>query len=41
MRVVGDEERRVLGALTPDERRVLSDLLRRVTLAAGPPPGRI
>ncbi|PSK62931.1 Multiple antibiotic resistance protein MarR [Micromonospora sp. MH33] len=41
MRVVGDEEHRVLGALTPDERRVLSDLLRRVTLAAGPPPGRI
>lgn len=41
MRVVGDEEHRVLGALAPDERRVLSDLLRRVTLAAGPPPGRI
>lgn len=39
--VVGDEEHRVLGALTPEERRVLSDLLRRVTLAAGPPPGRI
>ncbi|MFE9957451.1 MarR family winged helix-turn-helix transcriptional regulator [Micromonospora sp. NPDC005299] len=39
--VVGDEEHRVLGALTPDERRVLSDLLRRVTLAAEPPPGRI
>ncbi|MFF4888556.1 MarR family winged helix-turn-helix transcriptional regulator [Micromonospora chersina] len=41
MTVVGDEEHRVLGALAPDERRVLSDLLRRVTLAAGPPPGRI
>lgn len=39
--VVGDEELRVFGALAPDERRVLSDLLRRVTLAAGPPPGRI
>ncbi|WP_262284177.1 MarR family winged helix-turn-helix transcriptional regulator [Micromonospora sp. MA102] len=41
MGVVGDEEHRVLGALTPDERRVLSDLLRRVTLAAEPQPGRI
>ncbi|WP_091307090.1 MarR family winged helix-turn-helix transcriptional regulator [Micromonospora chersina] len=41
MRVVGDEEHRVLGALTPDERRVLSDLLRRVTVAAHPPAGRI
>ncbi|MET7968545.1 MarR family transcriptional regulator [Micromonospora sp. NPDC005305] len=39
--VVGDEELRVFGALTPDERRTLSGLLRRVTLAAGPPPGRI
>ncbi|TYB39491.1 MarR family transcriptional regulator [Micromonospora sp. AP08] len=41
MRVVGDEEHRVLGALTPEERRVLSDLLRRVALAAQPPAGRI
>ncbi|MET8907683.1 MarR family transcriptional regulator [Micromonospora sp. NPDC004551] len=39
--VVGDEEHRVLGALTAPERRVLSDLLRRVTLAAELPPGRI
>lgn len=39
--VVGDEETRVFGALAPDERRTLSDLLRRVTLAAEPPPGRI
>ncbi|KAB1911455.1 MarR family winged helix-turn-helix transcriptional regulator [Micromonospora sp. AMSO31t] len=39
--VVGDEEHRVFGALTPDERRTLADLLRRVTLAAEPPPGRI
>lgn len=35
--VVGDEEHRVLGALTPDERRLLSDLLRRVTLVAEGP----
>lgn len=35
--VVGDEEHRVLGALTPRERRLLSDLLRRVTLAAERP----
>ncbi|MGY0004635.1 MarR family winged helix-turn-helix transcriptional regulator [Micromonospora sp. I033] len=41
MGVVGDEEHRVLGALTPDERRVLSGLLRRVTLAAEPPSGRL
>ncbi|GAB3217707.1 MarR family transcriptional regulator [Micromonospora halotolerans] len=39
--VVGDEEIRVFGVLTPDERRTLSGLLRRVTLAAEPPPGRI
>ncbi|MFJ8579757.1 MarR family winged helix-turn-helix transcriptional regulator [Micromonospora sp. NPDC093277] len=38
--VVGDEEHRVLEALTPDERRLLSDLLRRVTLAAEHPPTR-
>ncbi|NES27691.1 MarR family transcriptional regulator [Micromonospora terminaliae] len=41
MGVVGDEEQRVLGVLTAQERRVLADLLRRVTLAAGSPPGRI
>ncbi|MFU8874283.1 MarR family winged helix-turn-helix transcriptional regulator [Micromonospora sp. SL4-19] len=38
MGVVGDEEHRVLGALTPDERRLLSDLLRRVTLTTERPP---
>ncbi|MGR6319585.1 MarR family transcriptional regulator [Micromonospora soli] len=38
--VVGDEEHRVLGALTPQDRRLLSDLLRRVTLAAETPPAR-
>lgn len=38
--VVGDEEHRVLDALTPDERRLLSDLLRRVALTAEHPPGR-
>ncbi|MET9403779.1 MarR family transcriptional regulator [Kitasatospora sp. NPDC002965] len=42
--VVGREERRLLGVLTPDERRRLSDLLRRVLLAAEAPapdrPGR-
>ncbi|MFG2052471.1 MarR family winged helix-turn-helix transcriptional regulator [Micromonospora sp. NPDC048930] len=38
--VVGDEEHRVLGALTPDERRLLSDLLRRVMLVAQQPPAR-
>ncbi len=39
--VVGREERRLLGVLAPDERRVLSDLLRRVLLAAEeePPEG--
>ncbi|MFI9724279.1 MarR family winged helix-turn-helix transcriptional regulator [Streptomyces sp. NPDC052396] len=31
--VVGREEHRLLGVLTPDERRQLSDLLRRVLLA--------
>jgi DNA-binding MarR family transcriptional regulator len=31
---VGDEETRLLAALTPDERRTLSDLLRRVMLRA-------
>jgi DNA-binding MarR family transcriptional regulator len=38
--VLGDEEHRVLGALTPDERRLLSDLLRRITLVAEQPPAR-
>ncbi|MFR9775053.1 MarR family winged helix-turn-helix transcriptional regulator [Micromonospora sp. MS34] len=42
MGVVGDEEHRVLGALSPDERRLLSDLLRRVALVAerSPSPAR-
>ncbi|WP_327673444.1 MarR family winged helix-turn-helix transcriptional regulator [Kitasatospora sp. NBC_00458] len=35
--VVGREERRLLGVLAPDERRQLSDLLRRVLLAAEAP----
>ncbi|MFJ3791558.1 MarR family winged helix-turn-helix transcriptional regulator [Kitasatospora sp. NPDC090091] len=35
--VVGREERRVLGVLAPDERRLLSDLLRRVLLAVETP----
>ncbi|WP_046570310.1 MarR family winged helix-turn-helix transcriptional regulator [Micromonospora sp. HK10] len=39
MEVVGDEERRVLGVLCPDERRLLSDLLRRVCRAAEGAPG--
>ncbi|MGW0882478.1 MarR family winged helix-turn-helix transcriptional regulator [Streptomyces sp. NPDC002671] len=34
MDVIGHEEYRLLGALTQDERRALSDLLRRVALAA-------
>ncbi|MFU8851760.1 MarR family winged helix-turn-helix transcriptional regulator [Micromonospora sp. SL1-18] len=38
--VVGDEEHRVLGALIPQERRLLSDLLRRAALAAERPPAR-
>ncbi|MGV9264843.1 MarR family winged helix-turn-helix transcriptional regulator [Kitasatospora sp. NPDC003701] len=38
--VVGREERRLVGVLAPDERRQLSDLLRRVLLAAETPgPG--
>ncbi|WP_435207792.1 MarR family winged helix-turn-helix transcriptional regulator [Micromonospora sp. bgisy143] len=37
MQIQGDEEHRLLGALTPDERRVLSDLLRRVLLVAEQP----
>lgn len=37
--VVGDEEHRVLGALTPDERRLLSDLLRRIVVVAERPTG--
>ncbi|MFC5185818.1 MarR family winged helix-turn-helix transcriptional regulator [Actinomadura harenae] len=32
----GEEEHRILGALTPEERRHLSDLLRRVMLLANP-----
>ncbi|SCL31713.1 DNA-binding transcriptional regulator, MarR family [Micromonospora rhizosphaerae] len=39
MDVVGDEERRLLGALDPDERRLLSDLLRRIVLVAERPTG--
>lgn len=39
MDVVGGEEHRLLGALTPDERRLLSDLLRRVVLVAEGPAG--
>lgn len=35
--VVGREERRLLGVLAPDERRRLSDLLRRVLLASEAP----
>ncbi|SFQ04333.1 MarR family transcriptional regulator [Actinomadura madurae] len=35
---VGDEETRLLAALTPDERRTLSDLLRRVMLRAEQDP---
>ncbi|MEU8264867.1 MarR family transcriptional regulator [Micromonospora sp. NPDC048999] len=38
--VVGDEEHRLLGALTADERRLVSDLLRRVALASERPPAR-
>ncbi|MFI1767179.1 MarR family winged helix-turn-helix transcriptional regulator [Streptomyces sp. NPDC020800] len=34
MDVVGDEEYRLLGVLSRDERRALSDMLRRVALAA-------
>ncbi|MEV4257195.1 MarR family transcriptional regulator [Spirillospora sp. NPDC049652] len=34
MSPVGDEERRILAALDPDERRLLSDLLRRVMIRA-------
>ncbi|MEU4400157.1 MarR family winged helix-turn-helix transcriptional regulator [Micromonospora orduensis] len=37
MEVQGDEEHRLLGALTPTERRHLSDLLRRVMLVAAQP----
>ncbi|MEV0428096.1 MarR family winged helix-turn-helix transcriptional regulator [Micromonospora sp. NPDC049836] len=39
MEVVGDEEWRVLGVLSPDERRLLADLLRRVCRAAEGAPG--
>ncbi|MBP0450488.1 MULTISPECIES: MarR family winged helix-turn-helix transcriptional regulator [unclassified Kitasatospora] len=35
--VVGREEQRLLGVLAPEERRLLSDLLRRVLLAAEAP----
>jgi hypothetical protein len=34
MDVVGDEEYRLLGVLSADERRTLADLLRRVLIAA-------
>jgi DNA-binding MarR family transcriptional regulator len=37
MDLLGREEERILGALTPAERRQLSDLLRRVSLAAENP----
>ncbi|MER7753255.1 MarR family winged helix-turn-helix transcriptional regulator [Kitasatospora sp. NPDC097643] len=37
--VVGREERRLLGVLTPAERRTLSDLLRKVLLAEEETPG--
>ncbi|MFD0345638.1 hypothetical protein ACFQ0M_05240 [Kitasatospora aburaviensis] len=35
--MVGREERRVLGVLAPEERHLLSDLLRRVLLAVETP----
>ncbi|MEU5949118.1 MarR family transcriptional regulator [Micromonospora sp. NPDC047465] len=38
MDVGGAEEHRLLAALAPDERRLLSDLLRRVVLRAEAPP---
>ncbi|GIF49690.1 hypothetical protein Afe04nite_42290 [Asanoa ferruginea] len=40
MRALGYEEHRVLGVLNSRERKQLSDLLRRVMIAAekGPPP---
>ncbi|MFC6021138.1 MarR family winged helix-turn-helix transcriptional regulator [Plantactinospora solaniradicis] len=38
MDILGHEEYRLLGALTADERRTLSDLLRRIMLAAEQPP---
>lgn len=38
MDVLGDEEYRLLGVLTAAERRTLSDLLRRIMLAAENPP---
>ncbi|MCM0676569.1 MarR family transcriptional regulator [Micromonospora phytophila] len=38
--VRGAEERRLLGALDPDERRLLSDLLRRIVLVAERPAAR-
>ncbi|GAA3765172.1 hypothetical protein GCM10022225_59030 [Plantactinospora mayteni] len=38
MDILGDEEYRLLGTLTADERRTLSDLLRRVMIAAERPP---
>ncbi|WP_405432737.1 MarR family winged helix-turn-helix transcriptional regulator [Micromonospora sp. NBC_00617] len=40
MEVQGAEEHRLLGALTPTERRQLSDLLRRVLLVADQPESR-
>jgi DNA-binding MarR family transcriptional regulator len=40
MDILGHEEYRLLGTLTAEERRTLSDLLRRVMLAAGRPPAR-
>ncbi|MGC4748101.1 MarR family winged helix-turn-helix transcriptional regulator [Micromonospora sp. DT201] len=39
MEIQGAEEHRLLGALTPTERRQLSDLLRRVLLVAEEPTG--
>ena len=39
MEVQGAEEHRLLGAMTPTERRTLSDLLRRVLLMAEQPEG--
>jgi DNA-binding MarR family transcriptional regulator len=40
MDVLGHEEERILGVLSPAERRRLADLLRRVNLAAETPPPR-
>ncbi|MCI4066650.1 MarR family transcriptional regulator [Micromonospora sp. R77] len=38
MDVLGTEEHRLFGALEPGERRLLADLLRRITLTAEHPP---